>query len=163
MEDPPQDDTPPPEPPSLSRDEQAFADLKDLFSQINPEASTRASSTARDYAASKPDIDPDSLYSSEMKCAQCFDLAYYCSSMAGQFNNIYRYGGLRSCSEQWAQWRFCMRTKAMSEDTRKLKIREWNQRRAAQYKMGKSSEDVWNVRKEPVEDAFSRSVDEFEY
>jgi hypothetical protein len=34
-------------------------------------------------------------------------------------------------------------------------ILQRNKEKAAKYKLGKSSEDVWSVRKEPVKDAFS--------
>lgn len=139
----------------LSRDDQAFSDLKSLFGIIDPERSDRAAAAAKTQAqAPPPDFDPDSLYPTTMSCSNCFDQAYYCSSMAGQFQNMYRYGGMRSCSELWAQWRFCMRTKAMSEDTRKVKIREWNLKKVAKYKRARSSEDVWGPRTEPVEDSF---------
>lgn len=77
-------------------------------------------------------------------------------------NNVYRYGALRSCSELWAQWRFCMRTKAMGDETKKEKIREFNREKAAKYKVGRSSEDVWEIRTEPVENAFSRKLGRLE-
>lgn len=150
-------------PPPISRDEQAFADLKELFANIDPEATATASTAAR-TAIENPAIIPDSqdsLYMSTMSCWQCWDLAYYCSSMGGQMNNVYRFGGLRSCNDAWAQWRFCMRTKAMSEDTRRAKIREWNQMREAKYKVSRSSEDIWNVRTEPVENPYGKGTDEF--
>ena len=95
-----------------------------------------------------------------MKCSLAFDHAYYCSSMGGQLNNIYRYGGLRSCKEQWKQWRFCMRTKAMGEEERRKRIREWYMEREARKRVGRSSERVWDVRTEPVVGAFSKSVDD---
>lgn len=143
--------------PPLDRNQQAFEELKSLFGEIDSERAAQAATRAK-ACVEKPKEDySNSIYASTMSCSQCFDQAYYCSSMGGQLNNVYRYGALRSCTEQWAQWRFCMRTKMMSEDNKKISIREFNQRRAAKYKTGPSSEDVWEIRKEPVENPFSRS------
>ena len=146
-------------PNTLSRDEQAYQELKDLFSQIDPERSTAAAALAKESVTKIPEDYSNSIYASTMSCSQCFDQAYYCSSIGGQMNSIYRYGALRSCSDLWAQWRFCMRTKTMSEETKRTKIREFNQKKAAKYKLGASSEDVWELRKEPVENPFSRSAE----
>ena len=52
-----------------------------------------------------------------------------------------------------------MRTKAYPEPVKKEMIRNFYMERAAKYKIGPSSEDVWNVRKEKVEDAFSAGLD----
>ena len=146
-----------------TRDEAAFEDLKSLFTAINPEAASRAAETARNPPpALSPEEEAESLYPTTMKCSQAFDNAYYCSSMGGQLNNIYRYGGLRSCTDQWKQWRFCMRCKAMGEEERKRRIREWYMERDARKRVGTSSERVWEVRTEPVVGAFSKSVDDFD-
>jgi len=131
--------------------------LKSLFAQIDPERTATAASAAA-HTIANPEVERESFYASTMKCSQCFDLAYYCSSAGGQLNNVYRYGALRSCSDLWAQWRFCMRTKAMGEETKRKRIREFNREKAARYKIGRSSEDVWEVRTEPVENAFSRPL-----
>lgn len=137
----------------LSRDEQAFADLKSLISPTDVERTERALKAKKETTQ---DPNQESLYPNTMSCAQCWDMAYACSSVAGQLRNVYRYGGARSCTELWAQWRFCMRTKAMGDDKAKMRIREWNQRKAARYKRGRSSEDVWVSRSEEelVEDPF---------
>jgi len=143
------------------RDEAAYEELKSLFAQIDPERAASAASAAA-HTLANPTPEQESLYASSMSCSQCFDLAYYCSSAGGQMNNVYRYGALRSCSELWAQWRFCMRTKAMGDETKKEKIREFNREKAAKYKVGRSSEDVWEIRTEPVENAFSRKLGRLE-
>lgn len=134
----------------LTRDAQAYEELIDLFASIDPDQTKRAASVAREVASRPAEELRDSLFASQMSCSQCFDMAYYCSSIGGQLNNVYRYGALRSCSDLWAQWRFCMRSKAWGEETRRMKIRDFNREKAAKYKIGKSSEDVWEVRREPV-------------
>lgn len=145
----------------LGRDAAAYEELKSLFAQIDPERASTAASTAA-HTIAHPEEERESFYSSKMSCSQCFDLAYYCSSAGGQLNNVYRYGALRSCSDLWAQWRFCMRTKAMGEETKRRRVREFNQEKAAKYKVGRSSEDIWEVRTEPVENAFSRRLGKLE-
>jgi len=54
----------------------------------------------------------DQLLPTEMSCRQAFDAAFYCQSLGGQFNNLYRYGSIRSCSENWKDFWFCMRTRS---------------------------------------------------
>lgn len=43
----------------------------------------------------------------------------------------------------------------MSDETKREKIREYNMKKAIKYKVGRSSEDIWEVRTEPVEHPFS--------
>jgi hypothetical protein len=38
------------------------------------------------------DISPEALYPRQMSCRQAFDQAFYCQSLGGKFNDIYRYG-----------------------------------------------------------------------
>jgi hypothetical protein len=139
----------------LSRDEQAYEELKELFAGIDPEKAAAAAIRAKEIVNEVKEDNTDSIYSSTMKCSQCFDQAFYCSSIGGQLNNVYRFGALRSCSDLWQQWRFCMRTKVMSDDTKKEKVREYNMQKQLKFKIGRSSEDVWEVRKEPVPHPFS--------
>ncbi|RPA98629.1 hypothetical protein L873DRAFT_1739999, partial [Choiromyces venosus 120613-1] len=89
-----------------------------------------------------------------MSCLTAFDEMYYCYSLGGQFLNIYRYGELKNCSEKSADWRFCMRTRSYGPIARKAMISERYKEKAGRYKVGLSSEDVWEVRRVPVEGAF---------
>ena len=79
--------------------------------------------------------------------------------MGGQFNNVYRYGGIKDCSEHWSAFWFCRRTKSYADDQRAGRIRDFYRARAVKYKIGPSSEDVWQVRKEPVLGAFAEDPD----
>jgi hypothetical protein len=60
---------------------------------------------------------------------------------------MYRYGRLREdCSEKWAEYKFCLSLKWMGMDERRD---AWIRRKAiwwAKRRLGKSSEDVWQVR-----------------
>jgi hypothetical protein len=83
-----------------------------------------------------------------MSCRAAFDSAFYCSSLGGHFNDIYRYGQLRSCSEHWNDFWFCMRVKN-SYSPRELKERMVQDRyreKEERLRKGPSSEDVWKVR-----------------
>ncbi|MCJ1364436.1 hypothetical protein MMC16_003547 [Acarospora aff. strigata] len=162
-------------PKALTRDEQAEAELKDLLAQFSAEitshAQTRASRTDGSDVSPTPStptttspnpISPDSLYTTSMSCRQAFDAAFYCQSLGGQFNNIYRYGGMRDCSANWSQFWFCMRTKSQPEEKRQSMIQEHYRQRAVKYKVGPSSEDVWEVRTEPVQGAFQGDLEALE-
>lgn len=68
--------------------------------------------------------------------------------------NVYRYGELRSCSEHWENFWLCMKTKTYPDEERKKIIRDHYRKKAIKYKTGPSSEDVWELRTEPVKGAF---------
>jgi len=98
-----------------------------------------------------------------MSCRQAFDLAWGCQSMVGQWNSVYRYGTVRNCSEQWADFWFCMRTKGYPREPREAAIREhYREKEARKYAGQPSSEDVWRSRDEKVEpdSAFSAVYEE---
>lgn len=99
-----------------------------------------------------------------MDCEQAFNQAFYCQSLGGQWNNIYRYGGVRSCSDNWDDFWFCMRVKGYQPGPVKDNmIREhYRKRHLEKYGPGKpSSEDVWRERVErvPPGSAFSERVE----
>jgi hypothetical protein len=60
----------------------------------------------------------ESLLPTDMSCREAFDAAFYCQSLGGQFTNLYRYGGIRSCSENWSDFWFCMRMKSYHDAER---------------------------------------------
>ncbi|KAI9725510.1 MAG: hypothetical protein M1828_003181 [Chrysothrix sp. TS-e1954] len=137
----------------LTRDEQALKELREAFAS----SPITIDGTPKHIAARPPaPSDEDSFYPSTMSCRQAFDAAYVCSGLAGQARNLYRYGGVRGCDELWYAWRFCIRTKAMDKEEARHRIREWNKSKAARRKLGRNSEEVWEMRREPVEMAFVR-------
>jgi hypothetical protein len=85
-----------------------------------------------------------------MSCRAAFDSAFYCSSLGGHFNDIYRYGQLRSCSEHWNDFWFCMRVKNSysGRDVKERMVRERYREKEEKLKQGATSEDVWRVRGE---------------
>ena len=149
-------DTSPKPAKTLTRDEQADLELRALLASLS--ASNEEPSKKTPSAPHKPvDMSANSLFPSEMSCQQAFDAAFYCQSLGGQFTNVYRYGGLRNCSEQWGNFWFCMRTKSYQEPEKGRMIRDHYMRRASKYKKGPSSEDVWEARTIPLEGAFMAS------
>ncbi|KZF20613.1 hypothetical protein L228DRAFT_262547 [Xylona heveae TC161] len=154
-----------PEKPSqpLSREEQAESDLNSLILQLREEERENQGIPPLQKDGSTPATsstsNPSSLYPTTMSCRQSFDQAFYCQSPGGQFMNVYRYGDLRDCSELWSQFWFCMRTKSYSEAKRKTMIQEHYMERAIKYKLGSSSEDVWESRTEPIRGAFQEDPD----
>ncbi|QIX02514.1 hypothetical protein AMS68_008031 [Peltaster fructicola] len=122
-----------------------------------PETSTEP----RIYADGTIDIRPEVMHPRSMNCRQQFDQAFYCQSLGGKFNDIYRYGELKSCSEQWGAFWFCMRTRTLGEDAKAAQTMEYYQKRddKKRQEFG-SSEDVWDIRTRSVERAFWRDPDE---
>ncbi|GKT47020.1 early meiotic induction protein 1 [Colletotrichum spaethianum] len=100
----------------------------------------------------------------EMSCRQAFDMAFHCQSVGGQWNHIYRYGTMRSCSEHWEDFWFCMRIKGYSGKMKEDVIRDhYRQKEYEKYGNGKpSSEDVWQARtaKVPPGTVFTEKFEE---
>ena len=88
-----------------------------------------------------------------MSCRAAFDSAFYCSSLGGHFNDIYRYGQLRSCSEHWNDFWFCMRTKNSysGPEIKEQLIQERYAEKEKAVKEKPNSEDIW-VRRGPGEE-----------
>ncbi|KAL1967270.1 hypothetical protein VTN77DRAFT_3316 [Rasamsonia byssochlamydoides] len=156
----------------MTRDEQVEAEFKELLAsfemgmqdsrnrnsshaQSNDNAEGAGSNRPNNHPPPTPaSIAPESLYPDTMDCRSAFDYAFFCQSFGGQFVNIYRYGELRSCSEHWNNFWLCMKSKTYPEEQRKEMIRDHYRKKAIKYKTGPSSEDVWEVRTEPLTNAF---------
>ena len=167
-----------------ARDQQADSELNAFLKEIGatpePSSATAATSVAADdnaqpVAAPLPsnvdadgrrihpdgslDITPDALYPRSMSCRQAFDQAFYCQSLGGKFNDIYRYGSLNSCSEQWSAFWFCMRVRQYADKDKQEVIKEfYKDRDATRQQQFGSSEDVWEIRTKGVENAFWRDL-----
>lgn len=165
----PQQQTPSQDAPQRSptRDEQAAeAEFKQLLAafdnnndtkQTSTSIGTLPSNTGNSTTPAEPttsSIAPESLYPDTMSCRSAFDYAFFCQSFGGQFVNVYRYGELRSCSDHWDNFWLCMRTRSFPEAERRRVIRDHNRKKEIKYKTGPSSEDVWDIRTDPVRDAF---------
>ncbi|KAG7010131.1 hypothetical protein G7Y79_00001g004030 [Physcia stellaris] len=113
----------------------------DLTTPIPPEPS----STSPTHSTA---ITPRTIYPATISCRAAFDSAFYCQSLGGQFNSLYRYGGMRSCSEHWGSFWFCMRTNRgfMGDEEKQKRVREHYWRKEEKYRQGPSSEDVWALR-----------------
>ncbi|GFF51984.1 uncharacterized protein C227.17c [Aspergillus udagawae] len=165
-------DTTPPSSQSrpLSLEEQADAEFNQLLESLkadvsrtkSPQQSSNVSESPLSPSSTSPSgppqtpasIAPESLYPDTMSCRSAFDYAFFCQSFGGQFVNVYRYGELRSCSEHWDNFWLCMKARGMADEERKKVIRDHYRKKAVKYKTGPSSEDVWDLRREPVQHAF---------
>ncbi|POR32298.1 Early meiotic induction protein 1 [Tolypocladium paradoxum] len=125
--------------------------------------SSPKSATPPPPSAPPGDALSEALLPTEMSCRQAFDLAWSCNSLGGQFNSVYRYGSMRSCSEHWDDFWFCMRTKSYAGDLKENMIRaHYRDKDHAKYGPGRpSSEDVWESRGQRVQPgtAFAEPVD----
>lgn len=116
-----------------------------------------------------PDAPPhdaisEALLPTEMSCRQAFDLAWSCNSLGGQWNAVYRHGEMRSCSDQWDDFWFCMRTKSLVGEAKAQAVRQHyrNREHKKYHAPGRpSSEDIWQAREGrlPPGAAFSQSID----
>ncbi|KAN0075937.1 Protein of unknown function (DUF3128) domain containing protein [Elaphomyces granulatus] len=168
-----------PPPKQLTRDEQAEAEIKELLAKLQetnewddsfrqrnlPIAPSshaiffpNGDETNKDSTSTDPpapsSIVPESLYPDTMSCRSAFDYAFFCQSFGGQWVNVYRYGELRSCSEHWHNFWLCMKANTYPKEEGKRMIRDHYRKKAVKYKTGPSSEDVWEVRTEPLRGAF---------
>ncbi|CEN61460.1 hypothetical protein ASPCAL08114 [Aspergillus calidoustus] len=155
---------PQPQSRTLTREEKEEAEFKQLWTSLENDIRSGAQAAKDSSTPTQPSdsslqtplasIAPDSLYPDTMSCRSAFDYAFFCQSLGGQFVNVYRYGELRSCSEHWENFWLCMKTRTFSEKEKSRMIRDHYRKKAIKYKTGPSSEDVWEVRMEPVRNAF---------
>ncbi|KAK2607494.1 hypothetical protein N8I77_006160 [Diaporthe amygdali] len=135
--------------------------------QATPPGAQEATAITTDPSLpAEPRLSPlaESILPTTMDCEQAFNQAFYCQSLGGQWNNIYRYGSVRSCSENWDDFWFCMRVKGyQAGPVKDNMIREhYRKKHLAKYGDGKpNSEDVWRERRErvPPGSAFSEQVE----
>ncbi|PBP27432.1 hypothetical protein BUE80_DR001757 [Diplocarpon rosae] len=170
----------------LSRDELADRELnsilKEFQTDVQPNSSTKYNRVPRNAPPSQTpssgpqDVDTDTtneplneqILPTTMSCRNAFDQAFYCNSFGGRWNDLYRYGTLRSCSDDWNDFWFCMRTRTYPEREKQKAIKEhYKQRDIAKYAkaLGKeSSEDVWRSRERKMEwgEAFTTPFPKFE-
>ncbi|KAF9700081.1 hypothetical protein EKO04_001270 [Ascochyta lentis] len=146
--------TPPSKPSEAPHDPDFYAAHPHL---APPSLATPSPSTPTSQATADEEFDPTLPRS--MSCRAAFDSAFYCSSLGGHFNDIYRYGQLRSCSDHWNDFWFCMRTKnsySGPEVKEQLIMERYAQKEKA-VKEKPNSEDVWTRRGpgEEVRNAFA--------
>ncbi|KAF7296120.1 hypothetical protein MKEN_01427200 [Mycena kentingensis (nom. inval.)] len=98
-------------------------------------------------------------------CTSQLDTYFACNTVRNLVKSMYRYGHLREdCSEKLAEYKFCMSLKWMGMDDRRdawirRKAIWWAKRRMT---VGKSSEDVWEVRDTPLKN-FPPPLDPVKY
>ncbi|KXJ96860.1 hypothetical protein Micbo1qcDRAFT_155542 [Microdochium bolleyi] len=101
-------------------------------------------------------LDPisESLLPTTMSCRQAFDTAFHCNSLGGQWTSVYRAGSVRSCSEHWDNFWFCMRTRTYTGEVKEEAIRDYYRQRELGKYYGPdkpNSTDIWEARAEKVE------------
>jgi Protein of unknown function (DUF3128) len=157
--------TPEPQPSrTLTRDEESERELTAWLRELESEFKPNSALKRIPKAKTRPpdDISPHSLYPTEISCRSAFDYAFFCQSFGGQFVNVYRYGTFRSCSNHWQDFWLCMRTRQWNKADREKAIADHYRKKVIKYKQGPSSEDVWEMRTEPVKDAFQGDLEALE-
>ncbi|GFZ47153.1 hypothetical protein JCM24511_04896 [Saitozyma sp. JCM 24511] len=84
-------------------------------------------------------------------CMQLFDEFMMCYALMPQLRNFYRHGEFRDCTWKFRDFKYCLSLKSESEEARR---ELWVKRKAewwAKRRVGRSSEDVWDARKTPLE------------
>ncbi|KAF4631607.1 hypothetical protein G7Y89_g6524 [Cudoniella acicularis] len=153
----------------LSRDELAEQELNAFLQEINAEAKVSSKKYTRMSKIAPPPTSPatdrqnaaqniplsEQLLPTSMSCRVAFDEAFYCNSAGGKFNDLYRYGGLRSCSDSWSKFWFCMRTRSYGDKEKEEAIKEHyrttERRKYPRDVKGAGSEDIWKSRDQKVE------------
>lgn len=169
-----------------SRDEQADAELSSFLAELaspggrqhgvhssagadaagpsHTNASTALSTSTTSQPLPRAVSSDDDLtpYPTTMSCRAAFDSAFYCQSLGGQFNAIYRHGQLRSCAPLWSDFWFCMRLKSYGEEEKAEMISGRYREKEEKVRQGRNSEEVWVRRTvgEKVGRAFHLDPDE---
>jgi len=85
-------------------------------------------------------------------CMSAFDDFLSCNILGTQLKSIYRFGEMARCSAKWNEFKFCMSIKGLHPEQKRD---AWIRRRAewwARRRLGSSSENVWDMRTEPLKD-----------
>lgn len=153
---------PPPITKSSNREELAEAKLRSFLQSLEPPdrpASDIVPTTTADRSSisSQNNLRPSGLVPltpshtlpSSVSCRTIFDNAFHCQSLGGQWNSLYRYGGLRNCSGLWYEFWWCMRTNRgfMTEEERKRRVMRRYEEKERVLREGPNSEDIWQQRK----------------
>ncbi|KAI2473439.1 hypothetical protein F4781DRAFT_380355 [Annulohypoxylon bovei var. microspora] len=150
----------PPQPPSSSSSSSSWG--SSLFGSTpspaapSPTPSPPAPSAKVRETWTPTQLDPisESLLPTSMSCRQAFDAAFHCNSLGGQWTAVYREGALRACGEQWDDFLFCMRARALTSPHKENAIRDrFRRKEYAKYFAPDrpSSADVWKPRDEKAE------------
>ncbi|KAI1825070.1 hypothetical protein F4861DRAFT_212334 [Xylaria intraflava] len=163
---PPNPNSEPHQPEPHAQEQPADPEITKFLTQVQAELRTPTQpnpSTPQNPSQSQPQaprLDPlsESLLPTTMSCRQHFDQAFHCNSLGGQWTAVYRSGTIRSCSEHWDDFWFCMRTRAYTGEAKETAIRDHHRRRElTRYGPGMpSSTDVWEPRTErlPADSVF---------
>ncbi|KAH7907454.1 hypothetical protein BJ138DRAFT_1014460 [Hygrophoropsis aurantiaca] len=84
-------------------------------------------------------------------CMSLFDDYLLCNVLGAQVKSLYRHGRMSECRDKMDDFKFCMSLKAMHPEQKRD---AWIRRRAewwAARRVGRSSENVWDVRSEPLQ------------
>ncbi len=102
----------------------------------------------------------EELLPTTMSCRDAFDYAWHCHTPGAQWNAVYRYGSVRSCSELWDDFWFCMRTKSYGPEMKAEAIKmHYREKEEKKYGGGQpNSEHVWETRTEKVKPGTAFSV-----
>ncbi|KAJ7287439.1 hypothetical protein C8J57DRAFT_1283916 [Mycena rebaudengoi] len=96
-------------------------------------------------------------------CTNHLDTYFACNALRNLVKSMYRHGHLREdCSEKWAEFKFCLSSKWTDVEQRRDL---WIRRKAiwwAKRRLGKSSEDVWQIRDAPLQ-GYPRPLDPVQY
>ncbi|TQS34726.1 hypothetical protein Golomagni_04880 [Golovinomyces magnicellulatus] len=164
---------------SSSRHEGDESILKDFLSQISDEVKGEEVKTPNlTTSVTTPHLNVSSennrqaldsiseqLLPTTMSCRDAFDSAYYCASLGGAFTNLYRYGTVRSCSDHWDKFWFCMRTRTYDDKSKQEAIKDYYRKvELSKYgKRGTSSEDIWKSRDHLIQKGTAFKSDEEEW
>lgn len=161
------------QPQQLTREQQADAELQSFLNELSastkPKTASSSSTTSPNAPADDNDMSTkgkpsplvDDSYPTTMSCRDAFDYAFHCQSLGGQLTNWYRFGTLRSCSDRWDDFWFCMRTRGHGSEERAREITAHFAEKERRYKDAPSSEDVWEQRRpgEELKNPFMRDPD----
>ncbi|KAI1449556.1 hypothetical protein F5Y02DRAFT_215542 [Annulohypoxylon stygium] len=141
-----------------------WSSFKSFSSSTDPPSPSPSQPNPQTWTPTQLDPLTESLLPTSLSCRTAFDAAFHCNSLGGQWLSVYREGSIRSCSEHWDDFWFCMRTRTLASPQKEEMIRDRYRRKeyAKYYAPGRiSSTDVWEPRTEKVEpgSAFNEALD----
>ncbi|EMG50779.1 EMI1 Early meiotic induction protein 1 [Candida maltosa Xu316] len=149
----------------MSKEDKELDEIWKLFQDSNEDIQLRRKALTQ--AIQKDTTLND--YPGHVAVTTAMDELFGCFALGGQFKHYYRYGTYDSCARQREKFWFAIRYGSLGEQkdkpldqltetelTKRIKVQEFYKKRFLEDKAKGSSEDIWDKRKELLDNPFNK-------
>lgn len=151
---------------AASDDEISEAQIAKFFTESTPTPGYRdVEVTATDATGAKVtriERIEESLDPKEEPCnlQYYFDEFFMCYTPKSQLRNWYRYGEKKDCAERWRDFKWCVTTRMVDEETSQSMLAQRKLDLNDKVHSGPNSEDIWTVRASPLDNPWHATTED---